>query len=65
MLLDSLNQYQSLEAVTADSPQDLVTVLKSINAQFRIISIVQVGNRSVAYICSDLNKEKSQLKKVK
>lgn len=51
---DSLNPYLSLEAVIADSPQELVLELKRIKTPIKIVQIVQVGARSVAYIMGDV-----------
>lgn len=53
MDFDSLNPYQSLEVVIADSPQDLVSQLTAIRTPIKIISFVQVGSRSAAYIMGD------------
>lgn len=61
MTFDSLNPYESLEVVTADSPQELVLELKKIRTPIKIIAIVQQGTRHVAYIMGDvrvLNKKK-------
>lgn len=54
MLFDSLNPYESLVVVLADSPQDLVAQLKAIKTPIKIVAINQVGSRSVAYIIGDV-----------
>lgn len=54
MNFDSINPYESLVAVVADSPQDLVRDLKAIKTPIKIVSIVQSGTKSVAYIMGDI-----------
>lgn len=63
MEFSSLNPYQTLEQVTASSPEELVTLLKQIKTPIRIISIGSFGTRQVAYIVGDIRKE--QVKKTK
>lgn len=53
MEFDSLNPYQSLEVVIADSPQALVKSLASIRTPIKIVQFVQVGTKSAAYIVGD------------
>ncbi len=57
MEFSSLNPYQNLEVVIADSPQALVDELKKIKTPVKIIAINQVGNRSAAYIMGDVRKK--------
>jgi branched-subunit amino acid permease len=63
MQFDSLNPYESLAVIMSDSPQALVDDLKKIRTPIKIVSIVQVGNRSAAYIMGDIRTTKT--KKVK
>lgn len=56
MNFESLNPYESLEVVIADSPQALVTELKRIRTPIKIVAIVQVGARQAAYIMGDIRK---------
>jgi branched-subunit amino acid permease len=63
MQFDSLNPYESLAVVISDSPQALVEDLKKIRTPIKIVSIVQIGNRSAAYIMGDVRITKN--KKVK
>lgn len=53
MDFDSLNPYQSLEVLVADSPQELVALISKIKTPIKIIQFVQVGTRSAAYIMGD------------
>jgi hypothetical protein len=53
-MFDSLNIYESLAVIVADSPQALVADLKAIKTPIKIISIVQVGLKSAAYITGDI-----------
>lgn len=53
MDFDSLNPYQSLEVVIADSPQALVKSLTAIRTPIKIVQFVQVGTKSAAYIMGD------------
>ena len=50
----SLNPYDSLEVIIADSPQALVELLKKNKTPIKIVSFVQVGNRSAAYVMGDI-----------
>ena len=54
----SLNPYQSLEVLEANSPQELVDALKKIITPVKIVQIVTVGSRQVAYIMGDVRKPK-------
>lgn len=62
MEFDSLNPYQSLEVVLAESPQALVAMLTSIRTPIKIIQFVQVGSRSAAYIMGDHRIRKAKRK---
>lgn len=65
-MFDSTNIYESLAVIVADSPQALVADLKAIKTPIKIISIVQVGTKSAAYITGDIRiVEKPSNKKVK
>lgn len=51
---DSLNPYQNLVAITADSPTDLVAELKKIQVPMSIVAIVNSGGtRQTAYLMGD------------
>lgn len=54
MDFSSLNPYDTLEVLIADSPQELVKALKSIRTPIKIVQIVQVGTRQAAYIMGDI-----------
>ena len=59
----SLNPYESLQALTGDSPEDLVSKLKSIMTPIKIVAIVPLGTRHVAYIMGDIRNVNSSKKK--
>lgn len=61
MDFSSLNPYQSLEEITANSPAELVVMLKQIKTPIKIVSIVSYGTRQVAYVIGDVRK-KQQIK---
>lgn len=61
MDFSSLNPYQSLEEITANSPAELVALLKQIKTPIKIVSIVSYGTRQVAYVIGDVRK-KQQIK---
>lgn len=63
MEFDSMNPYESLEVIQGDSPQGLVDNLKKIRTPIKIMAIVQVGNRSVAYITGDVRLKDMKRKK--
>lgn len=50
----SLNPYDTLEAVYGDSPQDLINQLRAIRTPIKIVAIVPIGVRHVAYIMGDI-----------
>lgn len=59
----SLNPYESLEVIISDSPQQLVLDLKKITTPIKIVSIVQVGTKSAAYIMGDIRIKQPKGKK--
>jgi len=54
---DSLNPYQSLVPVVADTPAQLVDMLKSIRTPIKILAIVPFGTKQVAYVTGDVRVE--------
>lgn len=50
----SLNPYDTLEAVYGDSPQDLISQLRAIKTPIKIVAIVPLGTRHVAYVMGDI-----------
>lgn len=62
-LLNSLSLYESLEAVTAKTPDDLVIALKKFKTPIKVIAIVADQGRHTAYVMGDIRK--SQLRKAK
>jgi hypothetical protein len=64
-MFTSLNPYESLEVVIADSPQELVLALKRIQTQIKIVQIVPVGTRQAAYIMGDIRINQIKPKGVK
>jgi hypothetical protein len=52
----SLNPYQSVEQLTAESPDELVSMLKQIRTPIKIIGITTYGTRQVAYVVGDVRK---------
>jgi len=65
VIFDSLNQYQSLEQITANSPEELVIALKQIRTPITIVAIVALGARHVAYIMGDIRKNEPKQKQTK
>lgn len=63
--IDNSNPYENLEAITGDSPQDLVSKLKSIGKPFQIVAIVATGNggKHAAYILGDILVKRSKKNK--
>lgn len=55
-LFDSMNLYESLDAVIGSDPFDLVKQLKSYRTPIKIVAIVPQGTRHVAYIMGDVRK---------
>ena len=62
MEFSSLNPYQTLEEITANSPAELVALLKQIKTPIRVLAITSYGSRQVAYVVGDVRKDQ-QLKK--
>lgn len=59
----TLNPYESLEAVVGDDPQDLIRQLKLIRTPIKIVAIVGLGTKQVAYIMGDIRQ--SEIKRSK
>lgn len=53
MNFDSINPYESLMVIQAESPEALVDELKKIRTPIKIVQFIQVGSRSAAYIMGD------------
>lgn len=54
----SINPYESIQAVVADSPSELCKALTAIQTPIRIVSIVAYGSKHAAYIQGDIRIEK-------
>jgi hypothetical protein len=50
----SLNPYETLQAITGDSPEDLIAKLREIRTPIKIVAIVPNGTRHVAYVMGDV-----------
>lgn len=61
----SLNPYDTLEAVYGDSPQDLINQLRAIRTPIKIVAIVHLGARHVAYIMGDIRTSTIRKKGIK
>jgi hypothetical protein len=61
-MFSSVNPYESLEVVIADSPQELVQLLKTITTPIKIIAITPSGSRHAAYIMGDVRIVQSEKK---
>jgi len=59
----SLNPYESLQAVVGDSPEDLVSQLRSIRTPMKIVAIVAQGSKHVAYVMGDIRMTTTKKKK--
>jgi len=64
-LFTSTNPYDRIEALVADSPDDLVKMIKKIITPIRIIAIVGFGTKQVAYIAGDVRAEEVKRAKIK
>lgn len=68
-MFDSLNPYNSLVALTGDSPEALVSLIKEIRTPIKILAITSSGTKQVAYIMGDVrvveNKKKLKIKENK
>ncbi len=51
---DSLNPYDALGVLIADSPTELVDLIRSIRTPIKIHFIVPFGNRQAAYYTGDV-----------
>jgi len=51
-----MNPYETLVAVSANSPDELVSEITKIRTPIKILAIVPYGSRQVAYIVGDLRK---------
>lgn len=58
MNFDSVNPYEALEVLIAESPQELVNQLRSIRTPIKIVAIVAMGARQAAYVMGDIRKKK-------
>jgi hypothetical protein len=65
LIFDSLNVYQTLRAITADSPELLVEALTAIRTQIKIINIVAQNGRYTAFVMGHLPSQKRTSKKNK
>jgi len=54
----NLNPYQSLDFLEANSPQELLTLLKAYRGQMKILSIYSQGSRHIAWVQTGLIKIK-------
>jgi hypothetical protein len=53
LIFDSINPYETLQVIQAESPEALVAEIKKIRTPIKIVQILQVGSRSAAYIVGD------------
>lgn len=54
MEFSSINPYESLQAIVADSPSELVKMLSAIPTPIRIVAMVAYGSKHAAYIQGDV-----------
>jgi hypothetical protein len=59
----SLNPYQEIKAIVAESPEELTRVLRSIMTPFKIVAMTSYGTRQVAYITGHLPPTKQKKSK--
>ena len=52
----SINPYQTLEVIEANSPKELVKMLKEIKTPIKIVQITSFGTMQIAYIMGDIRK---------
>lgn len=51
--MDSINNYQGLQVLVGDSPDELVSMIKSIRLPITIVQITTLGAKQVCYfICT-------------
>ena len=62
-LFDSLNGYQSLEVLTARSPQELVNMIKKFTTPINVMSFTCDGRRHYAYIMGDVRIKRKRKQK--
>jgi hypothetical protein len=55
---DSLNPYDTLGVILADSPQELVEKIRQVRTPIKIHFIVPFGARQAAYYTGDTNAQK-------
>lgn len=55
---DSLNPYDTLGVIIADSPQELVEQIRRVRTPIKIHFIVPFGTRQAAYYSGDTNAQK-------
>lgn len=63
MEFSSLNPYETLRSVVADSPEALVTALISIKTPIKIVGMTSYGTRQVAYVVGHLPPVKTKKSK--
>jgi hypothetical protein len=51
---DSLSVYESLEVITAKSPEELRDLIRSIRTPIKILSITAMNSRYTAWIVGDV-----------
>jgi len=49
-IFQSLNPYDNIEVLRADSPEALIELIKSIKVPIKILAFTSSGNRHYAYI---------------
>jgi len=55
-LFDSLNPYESLDYISAKTPEDLIIRVKEIRTPIKVINIISHNSRFIAFIMGDLRK---------
>lgn len=60
LAFDSLNPYDTMGVVIADTPAELVAALRQIRTPIKIHFIVPFGSRQAAYYTGDVNARKVQ-----
>jgi len=59
----SLNPYESLDVLRADSPEELVEKIKEIRTPIKICGFVTVNSKCFAYIMGDIRRKPGRPKK--
>lgn len=62
-LFDSMNLYENLVVLRADTPEELVIMIKSVKTPIKIVSIVASNNRHYAYLIGDIRIKKTKKEK--